>query len=83
VPKWKTLKDAIGDMGKPVTLGEARKVRGAIDLNWHVVRQMSEDNKARLRATRPGISRSQLPKRLRPKCHKAIEDGYGNAFTGV
>jgi DNA (cytosine-5)-methyltransferase 1 len=80
--RWRTLRDAIGDLQttKPVTLSRAMKNGGPQAFNWHVVRQLSADNLNRLRSTRVGASRFDLPRHLRPKCHKDVDEGYSNYY---
>ena len=34
----------------------------------------------RLRHTLPGLSRAELPEKLRPACHKLIDEGYSNVY---
>lgn len=78
--KWKTLRDVISGMGSPKLLAESRKLGGPQRLNWHVVRQLSSQNIARLRETKPGSSRADLPNHLRPDCHKSVNTGYTNVY---
>lgn len=80
LPTWKTLADAIGDLGKAVLLSEANKAGGPSRFNWHVVRSLSEDNQARIKASLPGSSRAALPKDLRPACHQESDKGYTNVY---
>jgi DNA (cytosine-5)-methyltransferase 1 len=80
LPKWKTLKQTISGMGTPVILEDANKAGGPQRFNWHVVRQLSPENIARLRETKAGVSRSNLPVNLRPDCHKGVDKGYGNVY---
>ena len=67
-------------MDSPALLADARKAGGPQRNNWHVVRQLSLNNIARLRATRPGASRAELPEALRPECHKSADEGYTNVY---
>lgn len=78
--RWKTLRDVISDMKSPVLLKESWKAGGPQWHNWHVVRHLSPINVARLRKTRPGASRAELPMSLRPNCHKAADKGYSNVY---
>lgn len=80
LPKWKTLRQAIGDMKAPTILEDTKATGGPQKYNWHVVRRLSPENMARLRKTKPGVSRSTLPKHLRPDCHKDLDKGYGNVY---
>jgi len=80
LPKWKTLKETIGGMGAPTVLENTHKAGGPQRVNWHVIRRLSPENIARLKSTKPGESRSELPDHLRPDCHKGLEKGYSNVY---
>jgi DNA (cytosine-5)-methyltransferase 1 len=80
LPKWLTLRDAIFGMGAPAILKNLRETGGPQSVNWHVVRDMGSQNLARLKATKPGESRAELPDHLRPDCHKAMNKGYSNVY---
>lgn len=77
---WKTLKDTIWDSPSPITLSESRKQGGPQNFNWHIVRDISEQNRLRLEHSSPGESRNKLPVHLRPKCHQNVEDGFSNVY---
>lgn len=79
--RWRTLRDAIGGLeDEPVTLANAQAAGGPQRFNWHVVRTLAPQNLERLRATRPGGSRAQLPKELRPACHQVSDEGFSNTY---
>ena len=78
---WVTLRDAISGFKKPVRLSEAFEDGGPQRHNWHVVRNLSEISIKRLKALRAGQSRSALPKRLRPPCHKETSAGFVNVYA--
>lgn len=79
--RWRTLRQAIGDAEyEPATLAEARAAGGPRLFDWHVVRNMAQQNVERLRATRPGGSRAQLPRELRPACHQDSDEGFTNTY---
>jgi DNA (cytosine-5)-methyltransferase 1 len=80
LPTWKTLKDVINGMPKPLNLKEANLQGGPQKFNWHVVRKLSAKNIARLIASKPGEVRTQLSKELRPKRHQNLEKGFGNVY---
>jgi DNA (cytosine-5)-methyltransferase 1 len=80
LPKWKTLRQTIHGMGAPTILDETHKAGGPQQFNWHVVRRLTPANIARLRNTKAGVTRSELPTHLRPDCHKSIDKGYGNVY---
>ncbi|WP_228525958.1 DNA cytosine methyltransferase [Pantoea ananatis] len=79
-PKWVTVKETIGDMDEPITLSQAKK-QGAFPISsWHIVRDLSEINKARLREAKPGLSWKCIPEELRPNCHKGNYNGFTNVY---
>jgi DNA (cytosine-5)-methyltransferase 1 len=77
---WLTVRDAIHGMSKPTTLSASHKQGGPQGHNWHVVRSMSSVNVERLRFSRPGHSRSDIPSHLRPNCHRATDAGFSNVY---
>jgi DNA (cytosine-5)-methyltransferase 1 len=77
---WKTMRSAIFGLQPPVTLAEASRRGGPLRFNWHVIRNISEQNKRRLRKAQPGKSWTRIPKRLRPKCHGDRAAGFGNVY---
>ena len=76
---WVTVRSAIHEMSPPLKLSEARKNGGPRKNNWHVVRDLQPQTKARLKAAQPGKTWLEVEERLRPKCHR---DGY-KGFTNV
>lgn len=80
LPKWKTLRETIDGMGPPVTLREAVERGGPEFYNWHVVRNLTQRNITRLKKATPGASRAQLPRDLRPDCHKDSDEGFTNVY---
>lgn len=78
--KWKSLREVIAGMDRPVLLDDANKLGGPAKVNWNVVRRLSSANIARLRHAKPGESRSALPKSLRPDCHKDVDVGYSSVY---
>ena len=77
---WATVRDAISERPKPVTLEKAMASGGPSVHDWHVVRSMSDTTLERLRATKPGRPRSELPKSLRPACHRSSNIGFTNVY---
>ena len=78
---WTTVRDTLEQIDRqPVELPDARK-RGALAPDdWHVVRQMSIENKNRIKMTVAGKSREQLPENLRPECHQDGYRGFSNTY---
>lgn len=79
--KWETLRSAIGHIEEEaIQLPDALANGGPQAFNWHVVRRLSEINRRRLVAAKAGASREDLPKRLRPDCHKDSGKGFTNVY---
>ena len=81
--RWVTVEDAIGDnkgIGTPLSLSEAKKRRKLPLSDWHVVRDLSEQNKQRIAAAVPGESWASIPERLRPECHQGKYVGFTNVY---
>ncbi len=78
--KWKSVRDAIGRMKKPMTLLEAKERNLLETSDWHIVRNLSPLNQARIRTVKPGANRNVLPEKLRPECHKGSYNGFPNVY---
>lgn len=77
--RWRSVRDAIGHLGPAQFFDEAKR-RGEVEkLNWHVVRRLTADNVARMKAATVGGTWADIPEELRPPCHR---DGYVG-FTNV
>lgn len=77
---WRTVRDAIAEMSRPVTLSQA-KAKGHVERSdWHVVRDLSPKNLERLRAARAGETWRQIPEHLRPACHRGGYYGFSNVY---
>jgi DNA (cytosine-5)-methyltransferase 1 len=74
---WNTLHRAIYGERAPTLLPGSTGARRA---NWHVVRHLRAETKARLRAASPGQMRTELEDALLPDCHKAGYDGFRNVY---
>ena len=77
---WKTVRDAIGHMKEPTTLGEARETGAVEESDWHVVRTLSDRNVARMRSARAGETWARIPEKLRPVCHQGGYRGFSNVY---
>lgn len=77
---WKTLREVIGSMLEPVVLSDIKGNSSPQQYNWHVVRSISSETLAILKAAQPGESRLKLPVELRPPCHKNRKDGFNNVY---
>ena len=83
LPRWASVEDAIGGnkgIGTPLTLSEARMRRRLPLSDWHVVRDLSEQNKQRIAAAVPGESWASIPEHLRPECHQGKYVGFTNVY---
>ena len=80
LPFWKTVRDAIGHMQKPMTLGDARN-RGEIEKSsWHVVRTLSTKNARRIALVAAGENWTRIPEDMRPRCHRGGYKGFSNVY---
>jgi DNA (cytosine-5)-methyltransferase 1 len=80
LPKWKTLRDAIGRRPRPITLKEAQAEGGPRKHDWHVVRNLQPQVAARLAAATPGKTWLAIDESIRPKCHRGNYDGFTNVY---
>lgn len=83
LPRWSSVEDAIGGdkgIGAPLTLSEAKKRRNLPLSDWHVVRDLSEQNRQRIAAAVPGESWASIPEHLRPECHQGKYVGFTNVY---
>lgn len=80
LPKWKTVKEALVGLGKPVPLNEASSYGGPRSLNWNITRNLSNINIERLKHLKPGGPRYDIPDHLRPRCHQGKNSGFGNVY---
>lgn len=78
--QWKTVRDALGGLGRPVPLSEAASYGGPRSLNWNITRTLSKLNIERLKHVKPGGPRYDIPEHLRPKCHQGNNSGFGNVY---
>ena len=77
---WKTVRDAIGHMGEPLTLGKAKEAGAVEESDWHVVRMLSDKNVARMQSVRAGETWANIPEKLRPVCHQGGYRGFLNVY---
>jgi len=75
-----TVRDAIEGRLAPIKLKDSEILGGPEKVNWNVVRNLTPLSVARLRATKAGASRVQLPEDLRPSCHKGTYAGFSNVY---
>lgn len=77
---WKTLRDVIGGMSAPTKLSEAWKHGGPRKFDWHVVRDLQQQTKQRLKAATPGQTWLTVPESVRPRCHRGEYKGFTNVY---
>lgn len=77
---WSTVREAIGHMRAPITLSTALGNGGPQAHNWHVVRDLQSQTKARLKAAQPGQTWLKVKESLRPNCHRNGYDGFTNVY---
>ena len=77
---WKTVREAIGHMGAPVTLSVALGNGGPESHNWHVVRDLQPQTMERLRAAQPGQTWLKVNESVRPRCHQGGYNGFTNVY---
>jgi DNA (cytosine-5)-methyltransferase 1 len=77
---WQTVKNAIESQPQPQCWRDAQPTVPAALSEWHVVRQMSDANKERLKHTKPGTDWRSIPEHLRPKCHQGGYFGFRNVY---
>jgi DNA (cytosine-5)-methyltransferase 1 len=80
LPLWRTVGSAIRGLGRAVSLADSHKLGGPQNMNWHVVRQISAENKLRLRHAKPGAVWTKLPEEVRPPCHRGTYEGFTNVY---
>ena len=80
VKPWVNVEEAIYHMVAPVRLGKTFKYGGPQAHNWHVVRDLQPQTKARLRAAVPGQTWRGVAESIRPKCHQNGYNGFTNTY---
>lgn len=77
---WRTVRDAIGHLHAPTRLSIARRRGGPEAFSWHVVSDLKDVTKARLRAARPGETWLSVSESVRPICHRGGYEGFTNVY---
>ncbi len=80
VKPWRSLREAIGGRPAPTTLARSRRAGGPMRLNWHVVRDLHDAVKVRLRAAEPGQTWLNSDEAIRPTCHRGGYVGFTNVY---
>ena len=77
---WVTVREVIGHMAEPATLKTASCGGGPKAYDWHVVRDLQPQVKARLQAAEPGQSWLAHDESIRPQCHRNGYKGFTNTY---
>jgi DNA (cytosine-5)-methyltransferase 1 len=77
---WRTLRDGLPDLPRPLTLDQSARCGGPLRVNWHVVRSLSPRNRRRIRLAKPGKVWTAIPRKLRPACHQRKSAGFTNVY---
>lgn len=77
---WVTVRDAISNHERPIKLKDSFLSGGPEEAGWNIVRDVATITLQRLRATKAGSSRYELPLPLRPTCHKTSNSGFSNVY---
>lgn len=80
IKRWVTLRDTLTIKKDPTLFSTAKESGGPGKYNWHVIRDLKPISIRRLQATKAGASRAEIPKSLRPDCHKGSNNGFQNAY---
>jgi len=77
---WRTLREGLPQLPRPLTLEQSKRFGGPRLFNWHVVRSLSPRNQQRLRLAKPGKVWTTIPRKLRPACHQDKNAGFTNVY---
>jgi len=78
--RWVSVEDAIYHMRAPIRLSQAMPRGGPQAYNWHVVRTLKPETRARLKAAVPGKTWTAVDEAVRPKCHRSGYYGFMNTY---
>jgi len=77
---WVTVRQTIYEMSAPIRLSQVKRSGGPQGFNWHVVRTLKPETKARLKAALPGRTWTAVDESIRPKCHRDGYYGFMNTY---
>lgn len=80
IKPWVTLKETIKGLPAPVTMKKATAFGGPAKFDWHVVRNLQPQTRARLEAATPGKTWLHVDEKLRPECHQGSYEGFMNTY---
>ena len=80
--RYATVRDTIGGMPRPVYYSDLRKKKVSPQkTDWHIIRTLTPENSARMKAARVGQQWWKIPSKLRPDCHKGRGyRGFGSVY---
>ena len=77
---WMSVRELLEGRKSAMTLARARRAGGPQKLNWHVVRDLQPQTKARLKAAIPGKTWLSVDEATRPECHRGGYVGFTNVY---
>ncbi len=77
---WVPISRVISKTGRPMKFSCASRDKGPESYNWHVVGDLKDVSRQRLKAMQEGADRRALPKHLRPDCHRDDNEGFTNVY---
>lgn len=78
---WVTVREVIGRRTAPITFSQARRLdNGPSAASWHVVRDLQDQTRERLRAARAGGTWLDYDEDIRPECHRGDYEGFMNVY---
>lgn len=77
---WTTVREAIGHMRAPATFKAELGKAGPQSHNWHIVRNLQSQTKARLKVAQPGRTWLNVEESVRPECHRNGYEGFTNVY---
>ena len=78
---WATVREVIGGRKAPMRFSKARKLDdGPRAADWHVVRDLQDQTRARLRAAQAGGTWLDYDEEIRPECHRDGYEGFRNVY---
>jgi DNA (cytosine-5)-methyltransferase 1 len=77
---WLTVESVLRGRSSPLGLREAVKAGGARAHDWHVVRNLQPQTRARLKAASPGQTWLNVAASIRPDCHRGGYVGFTNVY---
>ena len=77
---WITVRELLAGRRPAAKLPRAKRLGGPQQLDWHVVRDLHPQTRARLKAAIPGKTWLSVDESKRPKCHRGGYIGFTNVY---